>query len=76
MIRRRELGPHKRPGFIEALRMGPPNLASSRTAPPMAIAAACPRTRSSAATAMMTNMRKKVSIISRPKDWPSLTVGP
>ena len=38
--------------------------------PPTAIAAASPTARVSVATAMITNIRKKVSTSSQRKDWP------
>ena len=39
--------------------IGPPNIASRPTVPPIAIAAASPTARVSVATAMITNIRKK-----------------
>ena len=52
-------GPIERAGFIDAPEIGPPNIASSPTVPPIAIAAASPTARVSVATAMITNIRKK-----------------
>ena len=54
-------GPSERAGFIEAPEIGPPNSAFSPTVPPIAIAAASPTARVSVATAMITNIKKKVS---------------
>ena len=50
--------------------IGPPNIASSPTVPPIAIAAASPTARVSVATAMITNIRKKVSSTSHRNAWP------
>src|SRR3954454_22240931 len=54
-------GPNERAGFIDAPVTGPPNSASSPTAPPMAIAAAAPTARVSVATATITNISTAVS---------------
>jgi hypothetical protein len=62
-------GPKERAGFMEAPEIGPANIASNPTVAPMAKAAPCPAALLSAATAMITNMRKKVSRTSSPKDW-------
>ena len=64
-------GPSDRAGFIDAPVIGPPNIASSATVPPIAIAAPSPTARVSVATAMITNIRKKVSTPSHRKAWPS-----
>jgi hypothetical protein len=50
----------ERIGFMEAPELGPPNMASSPTVPPTAIAAASPTARLSVATAVITNMRMTV----------------
>ena len=62
-------GPIERAGFIEAPEIGPPNSAFSPTVPPIAIAAASPTARVSVATAMITNIRKKLSTSSQRNDW-------
>ena len=49
---------------------GPPNIASSPTVPPIAIAAASPTARASVATAMITNIRKNVRTNSQRSAWP------
>ena len=54
-------GPSDRAGFMEAPVTGPPNIASSPTAPPIAIAAASPTARVSVATAMITSTSMNVS---------------
>jgi hypothetical protein len=56
--------PIERAGFIDAPVIGPPNIASSPTVPPIAIAAASPTARVSVATLMITNIKKKVRISS------------
>ena len=61
-------GPTERAGFIEAPEIGPPNIASRPTVPPIAIAAASPTARVSVATAMITNIRKKLSTSSQRND--------
>ena len=68
-------GPSERAGFIEAPVIGPPNIASRPTVPPIAIAAASPTARVSVATAMITNIRKKVSTTSHRNAWPSEPAG-
>lgn len=50
--------------------IGPANKASRPTVPPMARAAVCVTARVSVATAVMTNIKKKVSAASRSSDWP------
>ena len=50
-------------------------MASSPTVPPIAIAAASPTARVSVATAMITNIRKKVSTPSHRNACPSLPEG-
>ena len=50
--------------------IGPPNIASSPTVPPIAIAAASPTARVSVATAMITNIRKAVRTSSQRNDCP------
>jgi hypothetical protein len=64
-------GPSERAGFIEAPEMRPPKMASSATVPPIAIAAASPTARVSVATAMITNIKKKLRTSSQRNDWPS-----
>src|SRR5437764_1276070 len=59
---------------MEAPVTGPPKSASSPTVPPIAIAAASPTARESVATAMMTNIRKKVPIASATRARPSAVV--
>ena len=54
----------ERAGFIEAPVMGPPKSASRPIVPPIAIAAAAPAARVSVATAMITNMRKALRMVS------------
>ena len=68
-------GAKDRAGFMEAPVTGPPKSASSPTVPPIAIAAASPTARESVATAMMTNIRKKVSTSSQRKAWPCEPLG-
>ena len=60
-------GPIERAGFIDAPEIGPPNNASSPTVAPIAIAAASPTARVSVATAMITNIKKNVSMSSHRK---------
>ena len=55
--------------------MGPAKVDSKATVAPMATAAKPPSERASVATAMMTNIRKKVSTTSKPKACGSLPVG-
>ena len=55
--------------------IGPPNIASRPTVPPIAIAAASPTARVSVATAMITNIRKNESTASQRNAWPSEPLG-
>src|SRR6185437_11736894 len=68
-------GPSERAGFIDAPVTGPPNIASSPTVAPIAIAAASPTARVSVATAMITNIRKNDSTASHRKACPSDPLG-
>ena len=68
-------GPSERAGFIDAPVMEPPNIASSPTVPPIAIAAASPTACVSVATAMITNIRKNVSTLSHRNACPSEPLG-
>ena len=60
----------ERAGLIEAPEIGPPNIASRPTVPPIAIAAASPTARVSVATAMITNISKKLITSSQTNDCP------
>src|SRR5688572_21577939 len=54
-------GPKLRAGFIDAPEAGPANITSSSTTNPIASAAAWPAARTSVATAVITNISRKVS---------------
>ena len=58
-------GPAERMGFIEAPEIGPPNIASKPTVPPIAIAAASPTARVSVATARTTNIKNALNTSSQ-----------
>ena len=60
---------------MDAPDIGPAKMASSPTVAPMAMAAAWPTTRTSVATAMMTNIRMNESTPSSASDWTSLPDG-
>ena len=68
-------GARERAGFMEAPETGPPKRASSATVAPTATPAIKPFSFASVATLSITNIRKKVKIISRTKDCIALPEG-